>query len=49
MIAQDEESMDKAKEQIEGECEKNKIALHEGTGPDYEKKVHKIIHKDRVR
>ena len=49
VIAQDEESLDKAKVEIEAECEKNNITVDEGTGPDYEKKIQKLIHKDRVR
>ena len=49
VVAENEESMDKAKDEVEAECEKHKISIHEGTGPDYEKSIGKMIHKDRVR
>lgn len=48
MVAETEENMDKAKDEIEKECEKHNISVFEGTGPDYEKQI-KMIHKDRVR
>ena len=47
-MAETEENMDKAKDEIEKECEKHNISVFEGTGPDYEKQI-KMIHKDRVR
>lgn len=48
MFAQDAESMDKVKDEIETEAKLKKIEIQEGTGPAFEAKIIKNIHEDLV-
>ena len=49
VVAQNSESMDKAKDEMDVESEKHDVEIYEGQGPDYEDLVPKLIHQDRVR
>ena len=49
IVAQSCEAMDKAKDLLEEERKKHKVEIYEGSGPDYEENLPKLIHQDRVR
>lgn len=46
IVAQNPESMDKAIDLVEKECEKHNVKVYEGSGPGYEDIMPKLIHQE---
>ncbi len=49
IVAKDHVTMDRLMDEIEDEAAKHNVEINEGTGPQYENELPKMIHQDRVR